>query len=124
MSQPKRNQSGPYLRGAIVTVDLEPVVGSEQGRRRPCIVLSQMNTVRASGARPLYFVVPLTTARKLSGPLAPQLQAKPGGLPADSTALVMHARAVDPARVVRRIGHLDAPGVTALQAAVRVLIEG
>ncbi|WP_420594523.1 type II toxin-antitoxin system PemK/MazF family toxin [Deinococcus sp.] len=71
MSQPKRNQSGPYLRGAIVTVDLEPVVGSEQGRRRPCIVLSQMNTVRASGARPLYFVVPLTTARKLSGPLAP-----------------------------------------------------
>lgn len=112
-----------YQRGAVVLVDLDPVTGSEQGRKRPCIVLSDMQTVRASGARPLYFVVPLTTANKLAGPLAPQLQQRPGGLPADSTALVMHSRSIDPARIVRQWGTVDAKDVATLQAAVRVLTE-
>jgi mRNA interferase MazF len=113
----------PYPRGAVILVDLEPVAGSEQGRKRPCIVLSEMQTVRRSGARPLYFIVPLTTAGKLSGPLAPQLLARPGGLPADSTALVMHARAIDPSRIVRRWGQVDSQDVQTLQAALRVLVE-
>ena len=114
----------PYPRGAVVLVDLEPVTGSEQGRTRPCIVLSNAATVRASGARALYFVVPLTTSGKLRGPLAPQLKARPGGLPADSTALAMHARSIDPARIVRQWGTVDAQDVGTLQAAVRLLIEG
>ena len=112
-----------YGRGAVVLADLEPVTGSEQGRKRPCIVLSDLQTVRASGARPLYFVVPLTTASKLSGPLAPQLRARPGGLPADSTALVMHARAIDPARIVRHWGQVNAQDISLLQDALRVLAE-
>ena len=113
----------PYPRGAVILVDLEPVTGSEQGRKRPCIVLSDMKTVRASGARALYFVVPLTTSGKLTGPLAPQLRARPGGLPADSTALVMHARAIDPARIVSQWGTVDAQDVQILQVAIRTLAE-
>lgn len=112
-----------YARGAVILVDLDPSTGSEQGRKRPCIVLSDLKTVRASGSRPLYFIVPLTTANKLSGPLAPQLKARPGGLPADSTALVMHARAIDPARIVRQWGAVDAQDVSTLQAALRFLLE-
>lgn len=117
-------RSKAYPRGAVILVDLDPVAGSEQGRKRPCIVLSDLKTVRASGSRPLYFIVPLTTANKLTGPLAPQLQARPGGLPADSTALVMHARAIDPARIVRQWGTVDQEDVGTLQAALRVLAEG
>lgn len=112
-----------YPRGSVLLVDLEPVMGSEQGRKRPCIVLSDVQTIRASGSRPLYFVVPLTTANKLSGPLAPQLKQRPGGLPADSTALVMHARAIDPARVVSHWGSVDAQDIGVLQQALRHLVE-
>ena len=113
-----------FPRGAVVLADLDPVTGSEQGRKRPCVVLSDLRGVRASGALPLYFVVPLTTADKLRGPLAPQLKAQAGALPSDSTALVMHARSIDPARILRQWGTLDGADVKALQAAVRVLVEG
>lgn len=112
-----------YHRGDVVLVDLEPVTGSEQGRKRPCIVLSELQTVRASGSRALYFVVPLTTSGKLTGPLAPQLKQRPGGLPTDSTALVMHARSIDPARIVRQWGAVDAQDIASLQAAVHLLVE-
>lgn len=108
----------------MVLADLDPVTGSEQGRKRPCVVLSDPKGVRASGALPLYFVVPLTTAAKLRGPLAPQLRASQGALPSDSTALVMHARSIDPARILRQWGMLDEEDVQTLQAAVRVLVEG
>lgn len=113
-----------FPRGAVVLADLDPVTGSEQGRKRPCVVLSSLPNVRASGARPLYFVVPLTTAGKLRGPLAPQLRAREGALPSDSTALVMHARSIDPARILRHWGTLGEAEVKTLQGAVRQLVEG
>ena len=113
-----------YQRGDVVLVELEAMTGSEQSRKRPCIVLSEAETIRASGAQALYFVVPLTTAGKLSGPLAPQLKHRPGGLPADSTALVMHAHSIEPRRVVSRWGSVDSQDIDALQAAIRVLIAG
>lgn len=70
-----------YARGAVILVDLDPSTGSEQGRKRPCIVLSDMKTIRASGSRPLSFVVPLTTANKLTGPLAPNSRRARVGYP-------------------------------------------
>jgi mRNA interferase MazF len=112
-----------YGRGSVLLVDLEPVLGSEQGRKRPCVVLSDLDTIRASGSRPLYFVVPLTTAGKLSGALAPQLKARAGGLPADSTALVMHARSIDPARIVKHWGQVDVQEIELLQDALKTLSQ-
>ncbi len=107
-----------YQRGDLLLVTLDPVLGSEQGLKRPCIVLSQLATVQASGSRPVYFVVPLTTARKLTGPLAPLLQQRPSGLRADSVALVMHARSIDPRRIVSHWGRVDAQDIATLQAAL------
>ncbi len=66
-----------------------------------------MATVRASRSKPLYAVVPLTKAEVLTGPLAPRIAAREGGLPADSTALCMHVRSVDPTRCAGYVGALD-----------------
>jgi mRNA interferase MazF len=111
-----------YPRGSIVMLDLEPVIGSEQGRRRPCVVVSDARVVRASRARLMYAVVPLTRSQALIGPLAPRLKQREGGLPADSTALCMHVRSVDPARVSGRVrGALAAEEMVAVQRGLAVL---
>ncbi len=115
-------RSPTYKRGAVVMVNLEPVTGSEQGRTRPCVVMSNLETMRKSGAVPLYVVIPFTTAGKLGGILAPQIKARVGGLPADSTALTMHIRSIDPARVVRTVGTLNGAEMVSLEQGVLALI--
>ncbi len=101
------NPRKPYPRQSIVLVRLDPVVGSEQGKVRPCIVATDAATVRQSRARLLYSVVPLTHSQTLVGPLAPRIKARAGGSPSDGVALCMHVRTVDPARVVGYVGTLD-----------------
>jgi mRNA interferase MazF len=103
-------------------VDLEPVTGSEQGRIRPCIVVSDLKTVTASRSRPLYVIVPLTRSEKLTGPLAPRLPARTDALPADSTALVMHLRSVDPRRITGQVGLLDTDELAKIREGVKRLL--
>jgi mRNA interferase MazF len=111
-----------HQRGDVVMVDLEPVAGSEQGRTRPAVVMSNLETIRGSGAVPLYVIIPFTTAGKLGGVLAPQVPARAGGLPADSTALTMHIRSIDPMRVIRTVGNLNAQELAPLERSVLALV--
>jgi mRNA interferase MazF len=104
-------------------VNLDPVAGSEQGRVRPCIVVSDLDTIIASRSRPLYVIVPLTRSEKLTGPLAPRLSARAGALPADSTALVMHLRSIDPRRISRTVGALDHGELQAITTGIKTLFK-
>lgn len=115
--------SVPYERGAIIRVDLNPVRGSEQANVRPCIVVSDHNIVRASRARLLYVVVPLTRSEALKGVTAPRLQQGEGALPADSTALCLHVRSIDPKRVVGYVGQLGKRGVQQVQQGLAALLD-
>jgi mRNA interferase MazF len=90
-----------------VFVNLEPVQGSEQGRKRPCVVVSELEKILASRSKPLYLIVPLTRSDTLTGKLAPRIRARKGGVPANSVALVMHLRSIDPSRIERRVGNLN-----------------
>ena len=112
-----------YEQGDIVLVNLEPTVGSEQGFKRPCIVISSLEVITASRSRPLYVIVPLTRSEKLVGRLAPRLKARAGGLPADSTALVMHVRSIDPRRIVRKVGRLESDELGVIQEGLRELLQ-
>jgi mRNA interferase MazF len=96
-----------YAQGAVVFVSLEPVQGSEQGRKRPCVVVSELKKILASRSKPLYMIVPLTRSETLTGKLAPRIKSRKGGVPADSVALVMHLRSIDPSRIERRVGNLN-----------------
>lgn len=110
-----------YSAGDVVMVDLEPVMGSEQGRRRPCVVVSNLKAVTASRSRPLFVIVPLTRSDKLMGSLAPRIPARAGGLPADSTALVMHLRSIDPRRILGTVGKLNSSELQKMMAGIREL---
>lgn len=98
----------PYERGDVIRVNLNPAVGSEQANIRPCIVVSEPKTARSSGARLLYVIVPLTRSASLKGATAPRIEQREGGLPADSTALCLHVRSIDPKRVLGYVGSLEA----------------
>lgn len=97
-----------YSRGAVVLVNLGPVVGHEQDNMRPCAVLSDLYQVQACYPFPLYTIVPFTSTGYLSGALVPVITARPGGLVRNSTALIMQVRSIDPSRVVRQVGALNA----------------
>lgn len=47
------------LRGSVWMVDLEPVRGHEQGRKRPCLIISE--NMFNSSAADLVVVIPLTS---------------------------------------------------------------
>jgi mRNA interferase MazF len=96
-----------YQQGAVVLVDLEPTVGSEQGFKRPCIIVSDEATITSSHSKLLYVIIPLTRSDKLTGKLAPRLVARDEGLPMDSTALIMHIRSIDPSRIIKKVTDLN-----------------
>lgn len=82
-------------RGEIYWCDLEPRRGHEQGARPVVIVSADPYNQSQS---PLVGVVPLT-ASGAKNPLHVGLSAAETGLPADSTALVDHARFIDRTRL-------------------------
>lgn len=117
----RRAAGRTFAHGAVVMVNLEPVVGSEQGKVRPCVVVSDLAAVRASRSKPLYLIVPLTRSEALVGPLAPRVKARQGGVPLDSTALLMHTRSIDPARIRSQAGELEAGELAPILAGLRHL---
>ena len=83
--------------GYIIEVNLDPVVGSEIGKRRPAIVVSNdMNNQYAQTIT----IVPLTSqSSKKSYPFQVLLPKGAGGLPLESTAKCNQIRTIDKSRI-------------------------
>ena len=111
--------TGRPVRGMIVEVDLDPVVGHEQGRSRPCVVVQNNAGNRFSS---MTIVVPLTDATHIRKPSAIYVLAKKGdgGLRKDSVLLSDQIRAVDLVRVRRMIGVLSPEPMTAVDRALQI----
>jgi mRNA interferase MazF len=102
-------------RGEIWLVALDPTVGSEIQKTRPCVVISpsEMNRyVRTiviapftTGSHPIYFRIPVRHAGK------------------DGLILLDQVRSVDKSRMVKRTGTLDAKTLTVLLETLREIFE-
>jgi mRNA interferase MazF len=104
-------------RGALVMVELDPTIGNEQGRRRPCIVLTPSDLV-AEQRYPIVVVVPCTSRTGL-GPLYPILSPYPGGITRPSSVLVDQVRAIDKQRVRGRLEPVPASEMGKVDGALR-----
>lgn len=94
--------------------ELKPVVGSEQGRRRPVVVLSENHS---NNVLPVFNALPVTS-RKNNRPIFPNevlLPAGKAGLPNESVVLCYQIRTLDKQRILKFYGTLDD---TALQQAI------
>jgi mRNA interferase MazF len=95
----------------VYLVNLDPTVGSEIRKSRPCVVVSpdEMNRhVRT------VVVAPLTTARR---PYPSRIDVRFAGK--DGQVVVDQLRTVDKARLAARLGALDAHEAAAVLAVLR-----
>ena len=107
-------------RGTVVTLSLDPTVGSEQRGVRPCVIVSDPE-VAGEQRYPLVAVVPLTRTPG-EGALYPSLEPGDSGIRTVSFALVDQVRSVDKRRV-RGIGRRVAQGdMESIDAGLRLFL--
>jgi mRNA interferase MazF len=88
-------------RGGVWLVNLDPVVGHEQGGRRPALIVSS-DHLHAIPSR-LVIVVPITTRSRGMRAHVP-IQPPEGGLAHPSYAVTEQSRAISIQRLDRRLG--------------------
>jgi mRNA interferase MazF len=106
-------------RGEIYMADLDPVVGHEQGGRRPFLVVSidPMNRAPVGTA----IGVPLTTTNRGSD-LHVRLDPPEGGLTKVSFALPEMVRSISSERLRRRLGSIPRDSLEAVAKHAGILI--
>ncbi len=92
-----------FLQWSVWLANLDPVVGAEQGRTRPIIVVSDSSL---NNILPVVNVIPITS-RKPNRRIYPNeavLPANTGGLTIDSIALCYQIRTLDKRRLTESFG--------------------
>jgi mRNA interferase MazF len=100
-------------------VVLDPVVGSEQGKTRPALVISNQ-------ILPVINVLPITTKKpaRRTYPNEAFLPAGTGGLKNDSLVLCYQVRTVDKGRLQKHIGKIVNESIQkAVQAALKFQLD-
>lgn len=95
-----------WTRWSVWRANLDPVVGSEQGRTRPVIVMSVsfLNNIL-----PVVNVIPITSLKpnRRVYPNEAALPANTGGLKLDSIALCYQVRTLDKQRLTKMFGVIN-----------------
>jgi mRNA interferase MazF len=109
-------------RGEAWLIDLEPIRGSEAGKRRPAVLVSndQANRRAAQLGRGVVAVVPVTASVARVLPFQVLLPAGEGGLTVLSKAQAEQVRSVDVTRLVTRLGRVEPSLLTELDDALRL----
>lgn len=114
-----RISRAPIKRSDIYIADPDPVVGHEQGGRRPFLVLS-INPMNRSSAE-LLIGVPLTTTDRGSE-LHVRIGPPEGGLDRVSYAMPEMVRVISTDRLGRRLGAISAEATDTVAKRVGLLI--
>lgn len=86
------------LRGNVINVSLDPTIGSEKGKTRPCVVVQNNIGNKIS---PTTIIVPITdVVGKRTYPFETPIAKGDGGLSKDSKACCQQVRIIDKKRIV------------------------
>jgi mRNA interferase MazF len=107
------------FRGMVVEVSLDPVVGHEQGRSRPCLVIQNDVGNRFSSTT---IIAPLTDAShiKKPSPIYVLVRKGDGGTTKDSYVLCDQIRTVDQRRFRNVYGTLSPESMTKVDKALQI----
>ena len=106
-----------FKRGEIWTVDLEPVVGSEQGKARPALIIQ--NDI-GNLYSPVLIVAAITSGENARYDVQVQVRAPEGGLHHNSIVLLNQIRTIDKRRVGRYWGRLSAGTMQRVDEAIKI----
>ncbi|HHQ47760.1 MAG TPA: type II toxin-antitoxin system PemK/MazF family toxin [Acidobacteria bacterium] len=102
-------------RGDVYWVNLDPMVGSEVGKKRPAVILQNDLANRTS---PTVTVVPLSGSVERVYPFQVRIPAGEAGLERESKALCEQIRTVSRQRLLERIGRLGAERLREIRTAL------
>jgi mRNA interferase MazF len=107
------------LRGDVVLVNLDPTVGTEIQKTRPCVIVQNDTGNRVA---PRTIIVPLTGAEHIDKPFPLHVIIPPGegGTSKQSVVLCDQIRVVDKSRIVKPLGHLSAASMKKVDAALKI----
>ena len=106
-----------FRRGDIWTVDLEPVVGSEQGKARPALIIQ--NDI-GNLYSPVLIIAAITSGENARYDVQVEIKAPEGGLHHDSIVLLNQIRTIDKRRVGRYWGRLSTQTMQRIDDAIKI----
>lgn len=107
-----------YKRGDIWLANLDPVIGSEQGKTRPVLIIQ--NDI-ANEYSPVVIVAALTTAvGPKEYPTEVRVRAPEGGLKQDSVVLLNQIRTIDKQRLIAYWGRLSPETMRKVDEALKI----
>jgi mRNA interferase MazF len=105
-------------RGGIFITNLEPIQGSEQGGKRPVLIIQNNIYNKYS---PVTIIAAITSkVYKKEYPTNVFLNKKDSGLDKDSTVLLNQIRTIDKQRLIKRISYLDEQLMKKIDMALKV----
>jgi mRNA interferase MazF len=112
-------------RGEIRLIDLEPVRGTEAGKRRPAVIVSNdgANATAARLGRGVVTIVPVTSNVRQVYPFQALLPAAECGLERDSKAQAEQVRSVAVERVRDLVGRVPPGIMSVVDDALRLHLE-
>ena len=120
MTRPRTETDFP-LRGQIIEVNLDPVIGSEIGKRRPALIISNDANNRYSQT---VTVLPITKqASKRVYEFETTLPQGVGGLAAESRVKCNQIRTVDKRRIVSVWGTIPDSYLQAVEKALKIHLQ-
>ncbi len=110
----------PVRRGEIYWVDFGTPRGSEQGGRRPALIIQNDTGNRNSSTT---IIAAIASKQKASYPFHVEISAQESGLPKDSTVLLEQLLTINQSRLVTRIGKLSDSKVLEVDRALNVSLD-
>lgn len=109
-------------RGEVWLVNLDPTIGAEINKKRPCVIVNQDAIARL----PLKIIVPLTSWDEQFGRAPWHVRVKHSqinGLENESSADTFQVRSVSERRLVQKIGELEPELVENINKALSVSLN-
>ena len=107
-----------YKRGDIILVNFDQIIGKEQGRTRPAIVIQNDTSNTYS---PTTIVAPVTSKiYSKEFPTNVQIPSVESGLKKESTILLNQIRTIDKLRIIKRINSLKDAEMKKVDLAIKV----
>ncbi len=108
-------------RGDILLVNLEPVVGAEQGKIRPVVVIQNDFGNKTS---PTTIITPITSKRYIKEfPTNVEITKEESGLKTDSTILLNQIRTIDKKRIIKKLCSLNGEIMRKVNLAIKISLS-
>lgn len=107
-------------KGDVWVVDLDPIVGHEEAKKRPCLILSNNKFNQSSSG--LVIVIPITST-STNNPLHVAIKMPEGGLNEDSYSMCEQIRSVSVKRLSEKLGKVSYDTLHNVENTLKMLLD-